>query len=170
MTLNDARTLLEYHYWARDRMLEGVEALTPEQYSKDLGSSFKSVRDTIVHTYSAERNWYCRWTGTSPTGMLEPAAFPDVATVRGAWREQEEKVRGFVARLSEQDLDRVFEYKMLSGEPVTSVFWHMLQHLVNHASYHRGQITTMLRQLGAPAPKPQDLIRFYRETAAKVSS
>ena len=46
--------------------------------------------------------------------------------------------------------------------PGETVFWHMLQHVVNHASYHRGQITTMLRQLGA-CPPPQDLIRYYRE-------
>ena len=44
-----------------------------------------------------------------------------------------------------------------------SVFWEMLQHVVNHASYHRGQVTTMLRQLGAEPPPSQDLIAFYRE-------
>jgi uncharacterized damage-inducible protein DinB len=38
----------------------------------------------------------------------------------------------------------------------------MVQHVVNHASYHRGQITTMLRQLGAPPAKPMDMIAYYR--------
>jgi uncharacterized damage-inducible protein DinB len=42
----------------------------------------------------------------------------------------------------------------------------MLQHLVNHGSYHRGQVTTMLRQMGATPPKAMDLIAFYRERAA----
>ncbi len=51
MTLEEAITLVDYHYWGRDRMLEAVDALTPEQYTKDLGNSFKSVRDTVVHTY-----------------------------------------------------------------------------------------------------------------------
>jgi uncharacterized damage-inducible protein DinB len=45
----------------------------------------------------------------------------------------------------------------------------MLQHVVNHGSYHRGQVTTLLRQLGAPAPKSVDLIAFYRERAAARS-
>ena len=49
------------------------------------------------------------------------------------------------------------------------MFSHMLQHVVNHATYHRGQVTTMLRQLGAPAPKPQDLIRFYRDRASEFT-
>jgi uncharacterized damage-inducible protein DinB len=56
----------------------------------------------------------------------------------------------------------------MSGEDARSVFSHMLQHLVNHATYHRGQVTTMLRQLGAPAPKSQDLIRYYREKLPTV--
>ena len=46
MTRDDAITLIDYHYWARDRMLDAVEALTQEQYTKDLASSFTSVRAT----------------------------------------------------------------------------------------------------------------------------
>ncbi len=164
MTLQDALILVDYHYWARDRMLDAVDMLTPEQYTKDLGNSFKSVRDTVVHTYSAEWNWYLRWVGTSPTSMLDPVQFPDVATVRSAWASQEEKVRLLVASLgAANELNRVFRYRLMNGEEAQSVFSHMLQHVVNHATYHRGQVTTLLRQLGAPPPVSQDLIRFYRE-------
>jgi uncharacterized damage-inducible protein DinB len=164
MTEEDALTLVDYHYWARDRMVEAIDVLSPDQYTRDLGNSFKSVRDTVVHTYSAEWNWYSRWTGSSPTSMLDPAQFPDVATVRAAWRAQEEKIRSFVrSRGAANELDRVFEYRLMNGEEAQSFFSHMLQHVVNHATYHRGQVTTMLRQLGAPPPKSQDLIRFYRE-------
>jgi uncharacterized damage-inducible protein DinB len=167
--LRDALTLLDYHYWARDRMLQAVELLTPEQYVRDLGSSFKSVRDTVVHMYFAEWAWYSRWTGHSPTSALSPEHFPDVDSIRAAWTSQEEKVRLFVHSLGAADqLERVFDYKTLNGEPGRSVLWHMLQHVVNHASYHRGQITTMLRQLGAPAPQSQDLIRFHRERQSSV--
>jgi uncharacterized damage-inducible protein DinB len=169
MTLQDALTLLDYHYWARDRMLDAVEVLTPAQYTRDLGNSFRSVRDTVVHTYSAEWNWYSRWIGTSPSSMLDAAQFPDVKTVRNAWLLQEEKVRVLVASLgAAHELDRVFKYRLMNGEEATSIFSHMLQHVVNHATYHRGQVTTMLRQLGAPAPKSQDLIRYYREKLPTV--
>jgi uncharacterized damage-inducible protein DinB len=167
MNIEEAITLLDYHYWARDRMLDAVEVLTPDEYVRNLGSSFKSVRDTVIHTYGAEWNWYLRWVGNSPTSMPDPAKFPEVATVRTAWSAQEEKIRLFV-HSSSNDLGRVVKYRTLAGEEAQSVFWHMLQHVVNHASYHRGQITTMLRQLGAPAPKPQDLIRFYREKLPAV--
>ena len=168
MTLQEALTLVDYHYWARDRMLVAVDALTSEQYTRDLRNSFNSVRDTVVHIYSAEWNWYSRWTGYSPTSMLDPLDFPDVAGLRRVWRSHEEKVRLFVQSIEEPGLNRVFEYRLMNGEPARSVFCHMLQHVVNHASYHRGQVTTMLRQLGAPAPEQQDFIRFYREKAASV--
>jgi uncharacterized damage-inducible protein DinB len=57
------------------------------------------------------------------------------------------------------------EYRLFSGATGVSPFWQLLQHVVNHASYHRGQVTTMLRQLGAPPAKSTDLITFYRERA-----
>lgn len=163
MTFQDLRLLLDYHYWARDRVLAAVDALTPEQFTRDLGNSFPSVRDTLAHTYFAEWAWHLRWRGQSPTAPLAPDMFPDVATLRRKWTEHEPLVRGILEELGESGIDRVIEYKLISGQPGASVFWHMLQHVVNHASYHRGQVTTMLRQLGAAPPKSMDLIAFYRE-------
>ena len=163
MNLNDLRLLLEYHYWARDRVLEAAEALPPEQFTQDLGSSFKSVRDTLAHIYFAEWAWYARWMGNSPTVALPAEMFPNLGTLRRAWTEHEGKVRAFVDGLGEAGLCRVIEYRLLNGQPGQAVVWHMVQHLVNHASYHRGQVTTMLRQVGAQPPRSMDLIAFYRE-------
>lgn len=169
MTRQDAVTLVDYHYWARDRMLEALDVLTPEQYEKDLGSSFKSVRETVVHTYGAEWNWYERWIGHSPTALPDVTMFPGLATLRSAWKTQERNVRLLVDALAaSNELDRAFRYRTFDGQEMESLFSQMLQHVVNHATFHRGQLTTMLRQLGAPAPKQQDLIRFFRERATRV--
>lgn len=164
MTTQDLQTLLDYHYWARDRTLEAVEPLTPEQFTRDLGSSFRSVRDTLVHLLAAETNWYLRWQGTSPTTMLSPDGFADVSSLRAAWRDHETKMRSFVAQLDEAGTQRIYQYKMLNGQAAESAFWQMLQHIANHGSYHRGQVTAMLRQLGAQPPKSLDMIAFYRTT------
>lgn len=162
MNIQDLRTLLDYHYWARDRMLKALAPLTQEQFTRELGSSFTSVQDTLGHVYSAEWAWHQRWIGQSPTSQLPRETFPDVATVATMWRKTEADVRGFLESLGEEGVNRVFEYKTLAGDEATSAFWHMLQHVVNHGSYHRGQITTMLRQLGVAAPESTDLIRFHR--------
>jgi uncharacterized damage-inducible protein DinB len=163
MNQSDLRTLLDYHYWARDRMLAAVDSLTPEQYLKDLGNSFKSVRDTVVHIYFAEWVWHARWMGSSPLQSLNADEFPDQASIRRAWNEHETKMRTLIHELDEDGVTRVYQYKNLTGQDFTSVFWHMFQHVVNHATYHRGQVTTMMRQLGANPGRAQDLIAFYRE-------
>jgi len=163
MTADDLRVMLDYHYWARDRLLDAIDPLTPEQFTRDLGSSFKSIRDTVGHTYSAEWAWHSRWQGTSPTALLPMDMFPDQATVRKLWVEMEAKLRGFTAALGEQGITRKFDYTLLNGAAGSTPFWQMLQHVVNHASYHRGQVTTMLRQIGAAPGKSMDMIAFYRE-------
>jgi uncharacterized damage-inducible protein DinB len=162
MNHSDLKTLLEYHYWARDRMLESVEPLTPAQWTKDLGSSFPSIRDTVAHLHAAEWAWHSRWNGTSPTALLPADRFADVAAVRAAWADLETQVRAFVDRLGDAGVDQVFSFTLLNGSPGSAPFWQMVQHLVNHASYHRGQVTTMLRQLGVAPGKPMDMVAFYR--------
>ena len=163
MNHQDVQLMFDYHYWARDRLLEAVEPMTPEQFTRDMGSSFRSVRDTLAHTYSSEWAWHSRWQGTSPTGHLDPTMFPDVAALHAAWTDHETKVRAFLDKLGEADINRTYEYKMLNGTAGESVFRDMVQHIVNHASYHRGQVTTMLRQLGAEPAKSMDMIAYYRE-------
>lgn len=167
MKARDVRTLLDYHYWARDRVLDAVEALTPQQFTRDLGSSFRSVRDTLAHMYGAEWIWYSRWHGETPTELPTPDKLPHLAAVRQVWRDHEKRMRAFVEGLDDHGLERVISYKLLSGQPGASVLWHMIQHVVNHASYHRGQVTTLLRQLGAAPPRSTDLITYYREMGAK---
>jgi uncharacterized damage-inducible protein DinB len=166
MTYDDLNTLLDYHYWARDLLLDAVTPLTAEQFTRDLGNSFPSVRDTLAHLVGAEWVWHSRWTGGWPTGLPDPAGFHDLAAIRAEWTRMEGECREFLRALRPEGVSRVFEYKDFRGGARSSPFWQMLQHLVNHASYHRGQITTMLRQLGAAPPKFMDLIVFYRERGA----
>ena len=166
MNHRDVRLLVDYNYWARDRMLEAVGRLGVEQYTRDLGNSFRSVRDTLVHLYSAEWVWHSRWIGQSPTAMISMDAFADLHALRAAWADMEAKIRAFVDGIGEDGLIRVYEYTLMNGTPASTVFWQMLQHVVNHGTYHRGQVTTMLRQLGAAPPKSLDLIAFYRERGA----
>jgi uncharacterized damage-inducible protein DinB len=162
----DLGTLVDFNYWARDRMLVAVDLLSPEQYMRDLGNSFKSIRDTLVHTYSAEWIWFSRWQGTSPTSAIPFDKFATVAELTSAWRDLEAQIRAFVAGLDDAGLEREFDYRLLNGQAARSAFWQMLQHVVNHGTYHRGQVVTMLRQLGLPPPKSTDMITFYRERSS----
>ncbi len=115
VTIDDIRALLDYHYWARDRLLAAVEPLTDEQRTRDMGSSFRSIHDTLVHLFAAEWAWHSRWNGVSPTALSQAGEFPDLATLRARWTELERQVREHVDAAGEEGLHRVCEYKSLAG-------------------------------------------------------
>lgn len=144
--------LYEYNYWARDRQLQACGALTQEQFLRPMGSSFSSVRDTLVHLLGGEWVWLERWRGRSPTMRdaeeFAPEKFLRLSTVQDSWREVETGVREYFAGLKEEALARPVTYTNLKGETWTYPLWRTLLHLVNHQTYHRGQVTTLLRQLG----------------------
>ena len=165
MTLEVLQTLLDYHYWARDRLFVALDALTEEQLRRPLGNSFTSVFDTVVHLCGADWIWRSRWEGESPMALPKPASYDDLAKVRAAWQDEERRIRAIVNRLGPEGVLRPIEYTGWDGKRQAQPFWQMLQHVVNHGSYHRGQITTMLRQLEMPPAKSMDLIAFYRERA-----
>jgi uncharacterized damage-inducible protein DinB len=163
MTFEELNSLVTYNYWARDRLLDAVASLTQEQFTRDMGNSFASVRDTIAHICDAESIWLSRWKGEQPTGFQKPDRMPDLAAARREWANLEHEMREALQRLGPDGVQRTIEYRDMRGAERSDVFWQMLQHLVNHGSYHRGQVTTMLRQHGAQPPKSMDLIVFYRE-------
>jgi uncharacterized damage-inducible protein DinB len=151
---------LDYHYWAQDRVFAAVEPLSSEQFTRGLGNSFPSVRDTLVHIHFAECLWYARWQ-REPLPMPSVETFPDLESVRQASKEHEFKMRALLERLGQDGINESMDYtSRLDGKDHRSPFWHMFQHVINHGTYHRGQVTMMLRQLGAK-PIGTDLILFY---------
>jgi len=169
MTCDDLSLLVDYNYWARDRLLDAVAALAPEQFSRPMGSSFGSVRDTIAHICDAEFIWLSRWKGEQPTGFRSPDRMPDLAAARLEWAALESEMRAALERIGPTGIERIMPYRDMRGVERSDVFWQMLQHVVNHGSYHRGQVTTMLRQLGAQ-PILTDLMHFYRERAVAAGA
>jgi uncharacterized damage-inducible protein DinB len=169
MTPEEIRTLFDYNAWANHRALDAAAQLSQEQFTRSLGSSFSSVRDTLVHICGAEWVWNERFHGRSPSSIPDFSALQTVDGVRAHWSPQEEKLISFVRGLRQADLDRVIEYKTINFGVYKNPLWQSMQHLVNHGTYHRGQITTLLRQLGAK-PILTDLMHFYRERANAASA
>jgi uncharacterized damage-inducible protein DinB len=158
-------SLYEFDRWANARTLGAVAKLSTEQLIKDMGSSHRSVRDTLVHILSAERVWLRRWNGDLAAQMLDPTKFPSVEALRPAWADLEKEMGALLNSLSDDRLHAVLSYRTLGGEPQAQPLWQQMAHLANHSTYHRGQITTLLRQLGAQ-PIGTDLIAFFREKSA----
>ena len=165
MTHDDLTTLFQYHAWANQRMLAALDPVSPEDFVRPLGGSFASIRDTVAHMLLADEIWYARWRGASPTGFPAYDSIPDVATARERWRTFETQVRALLDELGDDGLQRTFTYRLKSGAAGASTYAEAMQHVVNHGTYHRGQVTTLLRQLGHAPSASLDLIAFYRERA-----
>ena len=162
MSPEDIKLLYEFNSWANHRSMSAAEKLTNEQFVKPLGSSFSSVRDTLAHIYGAETIWLERFQGHSPSSLPDVKQFATLTSLREMWMQQESRLLAFVRGLTQTDLDREMEYKTLKFGVYRNPLWQSMQHVVNHGTYHRGQVTTMLRQLGAE-PILTDLMHFYRE-------
>jgi len=160
MNQKDFQTLYDYNRWANARVCDAVAKLAAEQYTRDLSNSFRSVRDTLTHILAAEWIWLKRWQGESPKALLDPVDFPDLAALRAKWMEIEREQMVFVNSLTDELLNAPISYINTKGKTWTYPLWQMLQHLVNHSTYHRGQVITMLRQLGAE-PATTDFLLFF---------
>ena len=162
MSPEEIQQLFDYNAWASHRALDAAEKLSPAQFVQRIESSFPSVRDTLAHIYGAEWIWLERFQGRSPSGLPASAEFTDVGSLRQHWLEHEEQLLNFVRGLTQADLECDMEYKTLKFGVYRNPLWQSLLHVINHGTYHRGQVTTMLRQLGAQ-PILTDLMHFYRE-------
>ena len=169
MNSQEMLQLYEYNAWANRRVLQAASALTPEQFTKPLGSSFSSVRDTLAHILGVEWLWLERFQGRSPSAIPDNAEGADIAKLKATWAAFEPTLLDFVRGLTPGDLDCVMEYKTMKFGVYRNPLWQSMLHLVNHGTYHRGQLTTMLRQLGAQ-PIMTDLMHFYRERAAAAKA
>lgn len=166
MDLSDIQELYAYNRWANQRSLEVSGKLSEEAFLREMGNSFSSVRDTLTHILSAEWIWLERWHGRYPNAMLNPADFPDVRSLRSRWQTITSDYQSFIHGLTRERLEQDLAYINRSGERYTYPLWQQMVHVVNHSSYHRGQITTLLRQLGAEAIST-DLLQYYDERPPK---
>jgi uncharacterized damage-inducible protein DinB len=162
MTVAEARELFAYNKWANDQMLASLGSLTSEQLSRDLACSFSSILGTAGHIAAAEWIWLSRWKGSNPTAMPDWAATPVFDAVTRKFAELEAERTEYLATIAEADLDRPLVFRLLSGAEDAQRLRSQFQHVVNHGTYHRGQIAGMIRQVGGKAVST-DIIYWLRE-------
>jgi len=119
MTKDDIQLLYEYDRWANNRVLQAVSTLCAEEFTRDLGGSFRSVRDTLVHIVGCEWGWLTCWKEPSPSptfvtdfwtrrdALFNPNAFPDLDAVQLKWAEVEREQVEFVNRVTNESLGRM---------------------------------------------------------------
>jgi uncharacterized damage-inducible protein DinB len=157
--LSTLRNFFAFGRWANRMTLESVAALTPEEYARPIGGSFGSVKGTLVHLCEADWIWLERFHGRSPRAFPAPEQIAELPGLARRWREVEAGQDVFLASLTQSRMSEPLSFTSAAGDPFTRALGDTLLHLANHGTYHRGQVATLLRQLGKKATGT-DYLRF----------
>ena len=143
-----------YNIWANAKLIEDLQSLDSSMLERELQSSFSTILLTVKHIWLAEMGWLSRLKGNSwNTDLVNDFKGParDLFT---AWAKTSKEFHDYVKMAS---LDEVISFRF-KGENLTMPSTEIVQTVLNHGSYHRGQIVTMLRQLGVEQINQTDYV------------
>ena len=172
MDLKDITHLFNYTEWANELAMDAANKLSDENLRREVGISHKSIFGTLVHMAGAEWIWLERWNGRSPLkeeawSQWSTESCVDLATLKERWRSVVDGRSKYVSHLDESKLASELGFKLLSGDASSMQLVHQMQHVVNHATLHRGQVVGMIRQLGIDPPSTDLLFYVRREISPK---
>jgi uncharacterized damage-inducible protein DinB len=169
-------TELDYTAWANRQILTACEPLTTKEFNRDFGASFQSIAGTLRHIFYAERSWIHRLVINALPPMIQmadprfdpnPPIELDYTHLVQAWPPVWSSGRQWLEETAEQDLDHELTSPLPDGSEFLISRWKILQHMINHSTLHRGQVMTMLRQLGQRVPST-DIFTFYMVEAGAI--
>ena len=169
MMHDDLASLYAFNRWADSRVVHALRALDEEQYGRELGGGWPSVRATFVHVAGATWAWTERIAGRDCTKLHTVELLPHLEDAVTVLNEAHDRLDGIVAAATPERKNETFVWKNLAGAEKKAPFWVILRHDVNHESYHRGQISSMVKRLGAK-PIATDLVLWGIETFEKESA
>jgi len=150
-----------YNLWANTKLLDVLKSLDVSLLDKEIKSSFPTLRKTMHHVWSAEEVWHKRLHGESLASLPDPGNDFPVFTKQLTSRSQ--SFIDLVNKKDESYLQQPNSYKDTRGNSHTNLHWQMIMHCMNHSTFHRGQVVTMLREHGITSIPVTDLIAYFRE-------
>ena len=162
MRPDEVRMLYEYAWWARDRLLAAAEGMSNEEFVRENGFAYGSVRGILVHALDAEESWCSRFLGEPVAAAPSVDEIGSVEALRTRWGAAEAPMRRFLADVTEASLAEDFVLKRRNGEERRTPLWMVLTHVVNHGTQHRSEAAEALTMVGH-SPGDMDLLVFTRE-------
>lgn len=152
-----------YNIWASERIFNCIKSLSEEKINQEINSSFPSIRETVLHGWNAESLWWQRL-------KLSEKIIAPADSFSGLFDEMEKMAirqsqewKAWIDAATELQLQHVFAYQNNKKEQFKQPVYEMILHVFNHGTYHRGQLVTLLRQLGIDKIPPTDFIVFCRK-------
>jgi len=152
----------EYNSWANRHITDIINTLTEEQIDKVQVSSFSSIRKTLYHIWDAQGIWTIRlkvgvvteWPSKNFTGTTKDA----IDNFLNSSREFTSLVKGFNDGIFHDTL----QYKNIEGKEFNNTIADIVMHVMNHSTFHRGQLISMFRDVGITKLPSTDFIAYCR--------
>ncbi len=150
--------LYSYHVWANQKLINHIESLSEGLLSRKFNSVFSSIGETFGHMYSVDSAWFQRIQGKSPS-QFSTKIFDDLTEMKKLFASQQSEIQSF---LNDVDVEKIVTYQNTKGVPFQNPIYQIVQHMVNHGTYHRGNIASLIRESGHEGVST-DYIFFLRE-------
>lgn len=153
----------EYNVWANQLMLDAILTLPEEKHRQEIVSSFSSLYKTVLHMWDTEAVWWQRMKLQERISAPGDNFAGDMNELCSQYRQQNRMWYEWVSGAQEHMLRHVFQYQNSKREQFKQPLYQMVLHVFNHGTYHRGQLVTMMRQLGAEKIPQTDFIIWSRK-------
>ena len=155
--------LTHYNLWANAKLTGFLKELEPALLDKKITSSFNTIRKTLYHVWDAEAIWYNRINGSSFSDWPSKNFTGTNEDAFNGFIEQSGMFARFAENANEDILMRQIKYKSLEGKEYDNNISDIIVHTMNHSTFHRGQIITMLRNAGFTELSSTDYITYLRQ-------
>jgi len=153
--------LSEFNIWANGRVCSWLDKISDEQWEQPQVSSFNSIYETILHMVSAEKIWVQRMSKYPQPEMLSNTFKGSKSELLAMWKDSSLSFKEIIENMPEDQFQQNFKYKNTKGIEYTQPYYQLMAHVVNHSTYHRGQVVTMLRQAGFTDVNPTDISAYF---------
>lgn len=152
-----------FNAWANQTITDAILEMDEHLHQQIVKSSFPNLYATVLHMWDAESIWWQRMEGHAQLLIPGKEFNPNMKEAVNGLLNQSREWSSWMNRVTEEQLLRNFDYRNMKGESFTSGVWQVVHHLFNHGTYHRGQLVTMMRELGAADIPSTDFIYWYRK-------
>ncbi|MDZ4707855.1 MAG: DinB family protein [Saprospiraceae bacterium] len=164
MNLSYFIELADYNIWANKEAILWLENISPEQWAQPVVSSFGSIEATVFHLTGAEKLWRERLVKIQSPSFLSTELRVTKAELLGLWMEASVLLREAVFQFDPEQLNDVFGFRRLNGDYMELAYYQALAHIFNHSTYHRGQLLTLLKQVGYQKITSTDMLFFFKKS------
>lgn len=166
--MNKTLQLYEYHKWASRRVFTHIKELPEVVYGRKIKSVFSSVQEVLVHIYHVDGMWLSVMSRDSIQETKKVIERLEKKTKNQNPESMERLYQELYAEYQsffdeQEDLDKLITIEHPNYGKIETPVSDLIKHVVNHGTYHRGNITAMLRQQGHPGV-PTDYIFYLHAT------